>query len=44
LAVISSGLVCYLLAWSLTSPVVRLRQAAQRLAAGDLTARHRRSD
>jgi len=39
IAVISSGLVCYLLAWSLTSPVVRLRQAAQRLAAGDLTAR-----
>jgi len=39
IAVISSGLVCYLLAWSLTSPVTRLRQAAQRLAAGDLTAR-----
>jgi two-component system, OmpR family, sensor histidine kinase CpxA len=36
---ISSGLVCYLLAWSLTSPVTRLRKAAQRLAAGDLTAR-----
>ncbi len=39
IAVISSGLVCYLLAWSLTSPVVRLRQATQRLAAGDLSAR-----
>ena len=39
IAVISSGLVCYLLAWSMTSPVARLRQAAQRLAAGDLTAR-----
>jgi signal transduction histidine kinase len=39
IAVISSGLVCYLLAWSLTSPVARLRQAAQRLAAGDLSAR-----
>jgi two-component system, OmpR family, sensor histidine kinase CpxA len=39
IAVISSGLVCYLLAWSLTSPVTRLRSAAQRLAAGDLTAR-----
>jgi len=39
IAVISSGLVCYLLAWSLTSPVTRLRQAAQRLAAGDLSAR-----
>jgi two-component system, OmpR family, sensor histidine kinase CpxA len=47
---ISSGLVCYLLAWSLTSPVARLRQAAQRLAAGDLSARagapagHRRDE
>jgi two-component system, OmpR family, sensor histidine kinase CpxA len=39
IAVISSGLVCYLLAWSLASPVVRLRQATQRLAAGDLSAR-----
>ncbi|HYU46208.1 MAG TPA: ATP-binding protein [Terriglobales bacterium] len=37
--VISSGLVCYLLAWSLTSPVTRLRKAAQSLAAGDLKAR-----
>ena len=37
--VISSGFVCYLLAWSLTSPVARLRKAAQSLAAGDLTAR-----
>lgn len=50
IAVISSGLVCYLLAWSLASPVVRLRQAAQRLAAGDLSARagapmrHRRDE
>ena len=39
IAVISSGLVCYLLAWSMTSPVARLRAAAQSLAAGDLTAR-----
>jgi two-component system, OmpR family, sensor histidine kinase CpxA len=39
IAVLSSGLVCYLLAWSLTSPVARLRRAAQSLAAGDLTAR-----
>jgi len=39
IAVISSGLVCYLLARSLTRPVTRLRQAAQRLAAGDLSAR-----
>jgi two-component system sensor histidine kinase CpxA len=39
IAVLSSGLVCYLLARSMTSPVTRLRQAAQSLAAGDLTAR-----
>jgi len=39
IAVISSGLVCYLLAWSMASPVTRLRTAAQNLAAGDLTAR-----
>jgi signal transduction histidine kinase len=39
LAVISSGLICYLLAWSMTSPVTRLRKAAQSLAAGDLSAR-----
>ncbi len=48
--IISSGLVCSLLAWSLTKPVARLRTAAQRLAAGDLTARagaplgHRRDE
>ena len=39
IAVLSSGLVCYLLAWSLTSPVTRLRRAAQRLTMGDLSAR-----
>ena len=39
IAIISSGLVCYLLARSMTSPVARLRQAAQSLAAGDLSAR-----
>ena len=39
IAVISSGLVCYLLASSMTSPVTRLRKAAQSLAAGDLSAR-----
>jgi two-component system sensor histidine kinase CpxA len=39
IAVISSGLVCYLLAWFLTMPVVRLRAATRLLAAGDLTAR-----
>jgi two-component system sensor histidine kinase CpxA len=39
IAVISSGLVCYFLAWFLTMPVVRLRSATRQLAAGDLTAR-----
>lgn len=39
IAVISSGLVCYVLAWYLTKPVVRLRAATRQLAAGDLTAR-----
>jgi two-component system, OmpR family, sensor histidine kinase CpxA len=39
IAIISSGLICYLLAWSLTSPVTRLRHTAQSLAAGDLSAR-----
>ncbi len=39
IAVITSGLMCYLLAWSITSPVTRLRTAAQSLAAGDLSAR-----
>jgi len=39
IAILSSGLVCFLLARYLTAPVVRLREATQRLAAGDLTAR-----
>jgi two-component system sensor histidine kinase CpxA len=39
IAVISSGLVCYFLAQFLTSPIARLRKAAQSLAAGDLSAR-----
>jgi two-component system sensor histidine kinase CpxA len=39
IAVISSGLVCYLLAWWLTMPIVRLRAATRQLAAGDLAAR-----
>jgi two-component system, OmpR family, sensor histidine kinase CpxA len=39
IAIILSGLVCYLLSWSVTSPVTRLRKAAQGLAAGDLTVR-----
>jgi len=38
-AVLISGLVCYLLTSYLTGPVVSLRAATQRLAAGDLTAR-----
>jgi signal transduction histidine kinase len=39
IAIITSGFMCYLLAWSMTSPVTRLRKAAQSLAAGDLSAR-----
>ena len=39
IAIISSGLVCYILARYLTSPVVQLRAATQKLASGDLTAR-----
>ncbi len=33
------GFICYLLAWRLTAPLRTLRSAAQRLAAGDLSAR-----
>jgi two-component system sensor histidine kinase CpxA len=39
LAILTSGLVCFLLARYVTAPVVRLRAATHRLAAGDLTAR-----
>ncbi|HWX93794.1 MAG TPA: ATP-binding protein [Terriglobales bacterium] len=39
LAVLVSGIVCYLLARYLTSDVGRLRAATQQLAAGDLSAR-----
>jgi two-component system, OmpR family, sensor histidine kinase CpxA len=39
IGIISSGLVCYILARYLTAPVVRLRAATQQLAAGDLSAR-----
>jgi two-component system sensor histidine kinase CpxA len=39
IAIISSGLVCYFLAWYMTKPIVRLRAATRQLAAGDLTAR-----
>jgi two-component system sensor histidine kinase CpxA len=34
-----SGLICYLLARYLTAPVLRLREASQRLAEGDLSTR-----
>jgi two-component system sensor histidine kinase CpxA len=37
--VLSSGFVCYFLAWYMTKPVALLRAATQKLAAGDLTAR-----
>jgi signal transduction histidine kinase len=36
---LTTGVVCYLLARYFTSPVVRLRAAAQQLASGDLSAR-----
>ncbi|HLX86636.1 MAG TPA: ATP-binding protein [Terriglobales bacterium] len=39
IAILSSGLICYLLARSVTSPVTRLRAAVQSFAAGDLSAR-----
>jgi two-component system, OmpR family, sensor histidine kinase CpxA len=39
IGIISSGFVCYILARYLTSPIVRLRAATQKLANGDLTAR-----
>lgn len=39
IALLTSGLVCYFLAQFLTSPILRLRQATQKLAAGDLSAR-----
>jgi len=39
IGIISSGLVCYFLALYLTSPISKLRGAAQKLAAGDLSAR-----
>jgi two-component system, OmpR family, sensor histidine kinase CpxA len=39
IGLVSSGLVCYLLARYLTAPVVRLRAATRQLAAGDLAAR-----
>lgn len=39
IAVLSSGIVCYFLSRYLTSPVVKLRTATQKIAAGDLSAR-----
>ncbi len=39
IAIICSGLICYLLTRFLTSPIVRLRAATQKLSAGDLSAR-----
>lgn len=39
IGILTSGIVCYFLARYLTAPVIRLRQAAQKLAAGDLSAR-----
>ena len=39
IGIISSGLVCYVLARYLTAPITRLRAATQQLAAGDLGAR-----
>ena len=39
IGVLTSGLVCYFLSGYLTAPIVRLRTATQKLAAGDLTAR-----
>jgi len=39
IGIISSGLVCYILARYLTSPIRQLRTATQKLAGGDLSAR-----
>jgi two-component system sensor histidine kinase CpxA len=39
IAILTSGLVCFLLARSLTAPIVRLRAATQQLANGELSAR-----
>ena len=39
IGVVSSGVVCFFLARYLTAPIVRLRAATQKLAAGDLSAR-----
>jgi two-component system sensor histidine kinase CpxA len=50
IAILTSGLVCFLLARSLTAPIVRLRAATRKLAKGELSARagptgaHRRDE
>jgi signal transduction histidine kinase len=38
-SLIIGGVICYGLAWHLTAPIRRLREATHQLAAGDLTAR-----
>lgn len=38
-AMLVSGFICYLLTLYLTTPILRLREAAQRIAAGDLSTR-----
>ncbi len=38
-SIIIGSMICYVLAWRLTTPIRRLRTAAQRLAGGDLSAR-----
>jgi two-component system sensor histidine kinase CpxA len=39
IGILTSGVVCYFLARYLSSPIIRLRQATQKLASGDLSAR-----
>jgi two-component system sensor histidine kinase CpxA len=39
IGILTSGIVCYFLARYLTAPITRLRQATQKLATGDLSAR-----
>jgi two-component system sensor histidine kinase CpxA len=39
IAVFCTGMVCYMLSWYMTKPIVKLRAATRQLAAGDLTAR-----
>jgi two-component system sensor histidine kinase CpxA len=39
IGILTSGIVCYFLARYLSAPIIRLRQATQKLASGDLSAR-----